>query len=113
MEQPGEIDFHNLERNKVEIKDFLKLNLSKAKPGEDQFSICVNRVKNKDIYDFGGFMDKDIPLYSRLRRCRTIIGLEHEQVLGAKILIDLNERLGEYDNSKLKEIVSGKRRRDK
>ena len=43
-------------------------------------------------------MDKDIPIYKRVSGITKIIGLEHEVKLSAKLLIDLNERLGFYNN---------------
>ncbi len=44
-------------------------------------------------------MDKDIPIYKRLPGLTKIIGLEHEKKLSAQLLLDLNERLGQYDNN--------------
>ena len=43
-------------------------------------------------------MDKDVPLYHRLSKITKILGLENESKLCAKILITLNERLGQYSN---------------
>eukprot|EP00347_Sterkiella_histriomuscorum_P001764 403370771 len=113
-DQVPDYNFHKPSDNKVQLKDFQKIQLQKSKiPGiSDYLSISLNRVRNKEIYEYGGFMDKDIPIYTRVRRCKIVLGLEHEKKLSAQLLIDMNERLGEYDNYTLKKIVEGKRRKE-
>ncbi|CDW77845.1 UNKNOWN [Stylonychia lemnae] len=99
------LDFKDPE---TQIKDFQKIVI----PGTN-LSISQNRYKNEEIFAFGGFMDKDIPIYKRVSSCRQIIGLEHERRLSAQILIDLNERLGYYNNRILKRIAKDKKREGK
>lgn len=67
----------DLKKDKT-VKDFQKIKMPKQ-----DLTISQNRFKNTEIFDFGGFMDKDIPLYKRVPGLTKIIGLEHEGKLSA------------------------------
>ena len=62
----------NLNDPSFAVKDFQKLMLAK-----DMASISLNRHKNREFYDYGQLMDKDVPIYHRLHNCSSIIGLEN------------------------------------
>jgi hypothetical protein len=64
----------NLNDPKLIIKDFQKLSIAKNLP-----TISFNTFRNRDVYQYGGFMDKDIPMYYRNPGTNSfIIGLEDE-----------------------------------
>jgi hypothetical protein len=71
-------------------------------------TIALNRYKNKELYAHGQLMDKDVPLYHRVPGCRTILGLEGQRKLTAEMLINLNEKLGQYNNQHLKRVLTRK-----
>jgi hypothetical protein len=54
-----------------EIQDFKKLTVAKDMP-----TISVNRYKNKELYQHGQLMDRDVPIYHRVSGCKVIVGLE-------------------------------------
>jgi len=71
-------------------------------------TIALNRYKNKELYAHGQLMDKDVPLYHRVPGCRMILGLEGQRKLTAEMLINLNEKLGQYNNQHLKRVLTRK-----